>query len=110
MVNTPIMRMLHTTSIPVIDAIANAGRNRITLMRLPTWVAMHMALASNLTPYRAAAHSLVSAPLPALAGLNEMITGQAAFIAVLDQFKILMVVMLVVSPLVIFLRKPVSTH
>ncbi|PPA03143.1 MFS transporter, partial [Pseudomonas sp. MWU12-2312b] len=72
--------------------------------------AMHMALASNLTPYRAAAHSLVSAPLPALAGLNEMITGQAAFIAVLDQFKILMVVMLVVSPLVVFLRKPVSTN
>ncbi|MBV6821817.1 DHA2 family efflux MFS transporter permease subunit [Pseudomonas sp. PD9R] len=72
--------------------------------------AMHMALASNLTPYRAASHSLTSAPLPALAGLNEMITGQAAFIAVIDQFKILMVVMLVVSPLVVFLRKPAATN
>jgi EmrB/QacA subfamily drug resistance transporter len=72
--------------------------------------AMHMALASNLTPYRAAAHSLTSAPLQALGGLNEMITGQAAFIAVIDQFKILMVVMLVVSPLVVFLRKPVPTN
>jgi DHA2 family multidrug resistance protein len=68
--------------------------------------AMHMALVSNITPYHAAA----SASLPALAGLNEMITGQAAFIAVVDQFKILMVAMLVVSPLVVFLRKPVAAQ
>jgi len=68
--------------------------------------AMHMALASNLTPYHAAAPG----SLQALAGLNEMITGQAAFIAVIDQFKILMVAMLVVSPLVLFLRKPVPTN
>jgi DHA2 family multidrug resistance protein len=39
-----------------------------------------------------------------------MITGQAAFIAVVDQFKILMFAMLVVSPLVVFLRKPVPTN
>ncbi|MHC8381981.1 DHA2 family efflux MFS transporter permease subunit [Pseudomonas sp. LB3P14] len=71
--------------------------------------AMHMALASNLTPYRAAAHSAPTS-LQALAGLNEMITGQAAFIAVIDQFKILMFAMLVVSPLVVFLRKPVATN
>jgi DHA2 family multidrug resistance protein len=71
--------------------------------------AMHMALASNLTPYRAAAHSLPTS-LQALEGLNEMITGQAAFIAVIDQFKILMFAMLVVSPLVVFLRKPVPTN
>ena len=71
--------------------------------------AMHMALVSNLTPYRAAAHS-VPTSLQALAGLNEMITGQAAFIAVVDQFKILMFAMLVVSPLVVFLRKPVATN
>jgi len=73
--------------------------------------AMHMALVSNLTPYRAAAHpALASMQLPALAGLNEMITGQAAFIAVIDQFKILLVVMLVVSPLIVFLRKPAATR
>ena len=35
-----------------------------------------------------------------------MITGQAAVIAVIDQFKILMIAMLIVSPLVLFLRKP----
>lgn len=71
--------------------------------------AMHMALASNLTPYRAAAHPL-TASLPGLGLLNEMITGQAAFIGVIGQFKILMLAMVVVSPLVIFLRKPAATN
>ncbi|ROM94562.1 DHA2 family efflux MFS transporter permease subunit [Pseudomonas brassicacearum] len=72
---------------------------------------MHAALASHLTPYRAAAHSMTaSTSLQALGGLNEMITGQAAFIAVIGQFKILMLAMLVVSPLVVFLRKPVPTN
>lgn len=68
--------------------------------------AMHMALVSNLTPY----HAAVPTSLQALEGLNEMITGQAAFIAVVDQFKILLVAMLVVSPLVVFLRKRVPTN
>ena len=71
--------------------------------------AMHMALVSHLTPYRSALHSISAAtPLHALEGLNEMITGQAAFIAVMGQFKILMMVMLVVSPLVLLLRKPAA--
>jgi DHA2 family multidrug resistance protein len=68
--------------------------------------AMHLALAKNLTPYRAAGHGAASMSLQALAGLNEAITGQAAVVAVIDQFKILMIVMLAVSPLVLFLRKP----
>ncbi|WP_397452949.1 DHA2 family efflux MFS transporter permease subunit [Pseudomonas sp. NA-150] len=73
--------------------------------------AMHQAMASNLTIYRAAAHAVTAAPsLQALAGLNEMVTGQAAFVAVINQFKILLVVMLVVSPLVVFLRKPASAN
>jgi DHA2 family multidrug resistance protein len=69
--------------------------------------AMHLALAKNLTPYRAAAHATTgSVSVQGLAMLNEMITGQAALIAVIGQFKILMIAMLVVSPLVLFLRKP----
>jgi DHA2 family multidrug resistance protein len=71
--------------------------------------AMHMTLASHLTPFSTAAHSAATS-LQAMAGLNEMITGQAAFIGVVGQFKILMFAMLVVSPLVIFLRKPVATN
>ncbi len=68
--------------------------------------AMHMALASQVTPY----HALASSSLQTLEGLNHLITHQAAFIAVMGQFKILLVAMLVVSPLVAFLRKPVAAH
>jgi MFS transporter, DHA2 family, multidrug resistance protein len=68
--------------------------------------AMHLALAKNLAPYRAAAHVAGSIDKQGLAMLNEMITQQAAVVAVIDQFKILMFAMLIVSPLVLFLRKP----
>ena len=68
--------------------------------------AMHLALAKNLAPYRAAAHVAGSIDKAGLAALNEMITQQAAVVAVIDQFKILMCAMLIVSPLVLFLRKP----
>lgn len=66
--------------------------------------AMHLALASHLTPY----HVALPTALPALEGLNHLITHQAAFIAVVGQFKILMVAMLVVSPLVLWLRTPAA--
>jgi DHA2 family multidrug resistance protein len=68
--------------------------------------AMHLALAKDLSPYRAAAHVAGSMAKQGLAMLNGMITQQAAVIAVIDQFKILMFAMLIVSPLVLFLRKP----
>jgi MFS transporter, DHA2 family, multidrug resistance protein len=68
--------------------------------------AMHLALAKDLTPTRAIAGVAGSITAPALAALNGMVTQQAAFVAVIDQFKILMCAMLIVSPLVLFLRKP----
>jgi MFS transporter, DHA2 family, multidrug resistance protein len=68
--------------------------------------AMHLALAKDLAPYRAAAHVAGSIAKPGLALLNDMVTRQAAAVAVIDQFKILMFAMMVVSPLVLFLRKP----
>ena len=68
--------------------------------------AMHVALAKDLAPYRAAAHVTGSIAAPGLAMLNDMITGQAAVVGVIDQFKVMMIAMLVVSPLVLFLRKP----
>lgn len=68
--------------------------------------AMHGALAKDLTPYRTGADVTGSIAAPGLAALNNMITGQAAFVGVIDQFKVMMIVMLVVSPLVLFLRKP----
>ncbi len=68
--------------------------------------AMHVALAKDLTPYRAAAHVTGSITQSGLAALNDMITGQAALVGVIDQFKVMMIAMLIVSPLVLFLRKP----
>jgi MFS transporter, DHA2 family, multidrug resistance protein len=68
--------------------------------------AMHLALAKDLSPYRAAAHVAGSIAKPSLAVLNDMITQQAAVVAMIGQFKILMFAMLIVSPLVLFLRKP----
>jgi MFS transporter, DHA2 family, multidrug resistance protein len=68
--------------------------------------AMHVALAKDLIPYRAAAHVAGSIAEPGLATLNDMITGQAAFVGVIDQFKVMMIAMLIVSPLALFLRKP----
>lgn len=68
--------------------------------------AMHAALARDLTPYRATAHLAGSIAAPSLAALNGLVTQQAAVVAVIDQFEILMFAMLVVSPLVLFLRKP----
>jgi len=63
--------------------------------------AVHLALAQNITPHRLTGHAG-----PGLAVLNEMITGQAALIAVIGQFKLLMLVMLAASPLALLLRSP----
>ncbi|CDF95815.1 MULTISPECIES: DHA2 family efflux MFS transporter permease subunit [unclassified Pseudomonas] len=68
--------------------------------------AMHAALVSQLTPNRLPSVTSLSA----FEGLNHLVTHQAAFVAVMGQFKILLVVMLVVSPLVLFLRKPVAAN
>jgi DHA2 family multidrug resistance protein len=68
--------------------------------------AVHIALAKDLAPFRSAAHVAGAIAKPGLAMLNDMVTQQAAMIAVIDQFKILMWAMLIVSPLVLFLRKP----
>jgi DHA2 family multidrug resistance protein len=68
--------------------------------------AVHLALAKDLTPFRAVAHVAGSIAKPWLVQLNEMVTQQAAVVAVIGQFKILMIAMLIASPLVLFLRKP----
>jgi DHA2 family multidrug resistance protein len=67
---------------------------------------MHLALAKHLTAYGANAHLST----PVLAQMNDLITGQAAVVAVIGQFKLLMVAMLVASPLALLLRKPRTSH
>jgi DHA2 family multidrug resistance protein len=68
--------------------------------------AMHLALAKDLAPYRAAAHLTGPVAKPGLAMLNDLITGQAAIVAIIGQFKILFIAILIVSPLVLFLQNP----
>jgi DHA2 family multidrug resistance protein len=68
--------------------------------------AMHVALAKDLAPYRAAAHVTGSVAEPRLRALNDLVTGQAAFVGIIGQFKVMMIAMLIVSPLVLLLRKP----
>jgi DHA2 family multidrug resistance protein len=72
--------------------------------------AMHVALAKDLTPYRAAAHVTGSIAAPGLVSLNHIITGQAAFVGIIGQFEVMMIAMLIASPLVLFLRKPRPAH
>ena len=71
---------------------------------------MHLALAKHLRPYGAAAHASAHLSGLQLALMNELVTGQAAVIAVIGQFKLLMIAMLMVSPLALFLRKPRTGH
>jgi DHA2 family multidrug resistance protein len=68
--------------------------------------AMHEALAKDLTQAQGNSDAAGVMAGQGLAALNEFITGQAAFIGVVDQFELMMIVMLIASPLVLFLRRP----
>jgi len=67
---------------------------------------VHLALAKNIRPYGSAAHAVGVPSGSGLAAINAMVTGQAAIVAIVGQFKLLMVAMMLVSPLLLFLRKP----
>lgn len=71
---------------------------------------MHLALAEHLRPYGAVAQATGPLTGAKLALMNEWVTGQAAVIAVIGQFKLLMIAMLVASPLALLLRKPRANH
>ena len=58
------------------------------------------------SPYGAFAHVSNATHGGVLAALNEGVTGQAAMVAVIGQFKLLYVAMLAVVPLVFFFRRP----
>ncbi|UPG90248.1 DHA2 family efflux MFS transporter permease subunit [Luteibacter aegosomaticola] len=67
---------------------------------------MHNALVEHLRPYGAFAHVSNGTHGAALAALNEGVTGQAAMVAVVGQFKLLFVAMLAATPLIFFFRRP----
>jgi DHA2 family multidrug resistance protein len=72
--------------------------------------AVHLALAKNVRAYGAVADATGALSGAHLAQLNELVTGQAALIALIGQFKLLMIAMIVISPLVLLLHKPRSAH
>ena len=67
---------------------------------------VHLALAKDLTPHHVVGNAAGLFSGSGLATLNEVVTRQAAVVAVIDQFKLLMVALLIVSPLALLLRKP----
>lgn len=67
---------------------------------------VHAALAENLTRFHGSLDDVASLSAASLAGLNHMVTHQAAVIAVIDQFKILTLAILAVTPLILLLRGP----
>ncbi|NID14650.1 multidrug efflux MFS transporter [Luteibacter yeojuensis] len=71
---------------------------------------MHLALAKHLRPYGPVAQATGHLAGRQLALFNELVTGQAAIVAVIGQFKLLLVAMLAASPLVFLLRKPRTSH
>ncbi|HUX81297.1 MAG TPA: MDR family MFS transporter [Halothiobacillus sp.] len=73
---------------------------------------MHSSLATQVTPYNAgnyayAANHIDPLTQSGISTLNGMINQQAAMIAYIDDFKLMMVITIVVIPLLIFLRPPV---
>jgi DHA2 family multidrug resistance protein len=68
--------------------------------------AMHSALAKHLRPYLIGSEAGNTISSQALASLNDLVTGQAAMVGIIDQFKVLLVAGLIATPFVLFLRKP----
>ena len=72
---------------------------------------MHATLAEHITPYNLdnpafAASHIDPASTTGLLSLNHMITNQAAMVAYLDDYKLMMVLTLMVIPLLALIRKP----
>jgi DHA2 family multidrug resistance protein len=67
----------------------------------------HASLAAHITPYsRTLPHLAGATGIKAIALLNQQVTMQAAMIAYIDDFKFLMVAILMTLPLLLFVRSP----
>lgn len=66
----------------------------------------HASLAAHLTPFSQMMTEQVTATPEALAMLNAQVTQQAAMIAYIDDFKLMMYVALLVIPMLLLLRRP----
>ncbi len=73
---------------------------------------MHARLGEDLSVFNPRVHSYAAGvdPGAALAGLNAMLTRQAAMIAYNNDFEFMLVLTVVTMPLIIFLRRPRSAN
>lgn len=86
----------------------------VTLLTQNTQI-MHATLAEHITPYNLDNPAYLSSHIDptstaGLAALNHLITNQAAMIAYLNDYKLMMVLTLAVIPLLIFLRPPAQSQ
>jgi MFS transporter, DHA2 family, multidrug resistance protein len=65
---------------------------------------LHASLAQDITPYNTAANK-AAGTLPGLLGLNGMISNQAAMIAYIDDFWLMMVLTVATIPLLLLIKK-----
>ena len=65
---------------------------------------LHASLAQDITPYNIAGNSAANT-LPGLLGLNGMISNQAAMIAYIDDFWLMMVLTVATIPLLLLIKK-----
>ena len=89
---------------------SSVGISVVMLLLTQNTQRLHASLAEHITPYNAvsspaglAAH-VDTATVKGLAALNAMITDQAAMIAYIDDFKLMMVMTLVTIPFLLLIR------
>lgn len=86
----------------------------VTLLTRNTQI-MHATLAEHITPYNLNSPAFLSSHIDpnshsGIAALNHMITNQAAMIAYINDYKLMMVLTIAVIPLLILLRPPVQSQ
>ena len=101
---------LRTDAASLFSLVRNLGSSVgisvvMTLLSQNTQV-NHASLSAHLTPFSQAMTEQVTASPEALAMLNAQVTQQAAMIAYIDDFKLMMYVALLVIPMLLLLRRP----
>lgn len=90
---------------------SSVGISAMTFLLTQNIQRLHASLAEHITPYSVesspamvAAH-VTTGTLPGLAALNAMITNQAAMIAYIDDFRLMMLLTLPALPLLLLIKK-----
>jgi MFS transporter, DHA2 family, multidrug resistance protein len=106
---SPALRNEGTAVFSLIRNIGSSvGISVVTTLFVRNSQVMHSRLADQVTPYSDILHLQAPGALSSasgLAGLNAMVSGQAAMVAYINDFKLMMVLTLCAVPLVALLRR-----